>query len=133
MYATGQGVAVDGAHAARWYALAAAQGDASAQNNLGVLYATGDGLPRDDVRAVHWYHAAAEQDHTLAQYNLSSMVASGRAGAPDPVHAHMWMLLAASSGDAQARACAAAAAERLAPRQLAAARDLARAWRHNRS
>ncbi len=33
----------------RWYRLAADQGYASAQFNLGVMYATGEGFPQDDA------------------------------------------------------------------------------------
>jgi TPR repeat protein len=43
--------------AAAWYRSAAEQGDASAQNNLGVMYANGVGVERDDVQAVDWYGA----------------------------------------------------------------------------
>ena len=42
--------------------LAADQGNATAQNNLGKMYANGDqGVPQDDQEAVKWYHLAAEQ------------------------------------------------------------------------
>ena len=35
----------------RWYRLAAEQGLADAQNNLGLMYANGEGLPDDYVLA----------------------------------------------------------------------------------
>ena len=38
-----------GIHAARWYRLAADQGDADAQFNLGAMYAEGQGVPQDYV------------------------------------------------------------------------------------
>ena len=34
------------------------QGDAGAQNNLGVMYATGLGVPHDDVEAYKWLNLA---------------------------------------------------------------------------
>ena len=37
----------------------AAQGNAEAQNNLGILYAEGHGVPQDDVRAYMWVNLAA--------------------------------------------------------------------------
>ena len=43
MYATGRGVPEDDAEAVRWYRLAADQGDAGAQHNLGLMYATAQG------------------------------------------------------------------------------------------
>jgi len=43
MYANGRGVPEDDAEAVRWYRLAAEQGHAHAQYNLGVKYDNGDG------------------------------------------------------------------------------------------
>ncbi|PKP78978.1 MAG: hypothetical protein CVT81_01420 [Alphaproteobacteria bacterium HGW-Alphaproteobacteria-3] len=48
----------DDAEAVRWYRLAAAQGDADAQNNLGVMYAEGQGVPRDNVAVHMWFSLA---------------------------------------------------------------------------
>ena len=45
----------------KWYRKAAEQGDAKAQNNLGVVYDRGEGVPQDDAEAVKWYRKAAEQ------------------------------------------------------------------------
>ena len=41
-----RGVSEDDAEAVRWYRLAAEQGHASAQFNLGVMYARGEGVFR---------------------------------------------------------------------------------------
>ena len=51
----------DDAEAVRWYQMAAEQGYARAQYNLGVMYADGEGVPEDDAEAVRWYQMAAEQ------------------------------------------------------------------------
>lgn len=48
-----------------WMPLAE-QGDATAQNNLGVMYEYGLGVPKDDAEAVKWYRMAAEQGNALA-------------------------------------------------------------------
>jgi hypothetical protein len=61
MYARGLGVPQDYAEAVRWYRLAADQGHASAQNNLGVMYATGEGVLQDYVQAHMWYNLAASR------------------------------------------------------------------------
>jgi TPR repeat protein len=45
MYENGNGVAQDYATAAKFYRLAAEQGNARAQNNLGSLYDSGQGVP----------------------------------------------------------------------------------------
>ena len=54
----------------RWYRLAAEQGSADAQFNLGVSYDFGEGVEEDDEEAVRWYRLAAEQGHADAAYNL---------------------------------------------------------------
>ena len=43
----------------KWYTLAAKQGDADAQNNLGFMYRTGQGVIQDYVRAHIWWNVAA--------------------------------------------------------------------------
>ncbi len=50
----------DYAAAARWYRMAAEQGDARARTYLGVMYSEGLGVPRDDVAAQHWFEKATE-------------------------------------------------------------------------
>tara|TARA_R110000765_G_scaffold324976_2_gene416497 strand:+ start:916 stop:1131 length:216 start_codon:yes stop_codon:yes gene_type:complete len=56
-----------------WYRLAAEQGDADAQYNLGIMYDTGRGVPENDAEAVRWYRLAAEQGDANAQFNLGGM------------------------------------------------------------
>ena len=56
----------DDAEAVRWYRLAAEQGDANAQYNLGVRYGAGEGVPPDDAEAVRWFRLAAEQGDATA-------------------------------------------------------------------
>ena len=65
--------------AVKWYRLAAGQGDASAQLNLGVMYSTGEGVPQDYGEAVKWYRLAAGQgERILAQFNLGLKYAQRR-------------------------------------------------------
>ena len=66
MYATGLGVPQDDAEAGRWYRLAAEQGEASAQYNLGVRYDRGLGVLQDHAEAARWYRLAAEQGNASA-------------------------------------------------------------------
>ena len=51
-YSDGDGIPQDYAAAAKWYRLAAEQGNAEAQNKLGVCYAWGRGVPRDTAEGV---------------------------------------------------------------------------------
>jgi len=61
MYYNGQGVPQDYVQAVKWYRLAAEQGVANAQVNLGVMYVNGQGVPRDYVQAVKWYNLAVSR------------------------------------------------------------------------
>ena len=61
MLAQGQGVPENGAEAAKWFRLAAEQGDAWGQYALGFMYDYGEGLPDDYVLAYAWYNLAAAQ------------------------------------------------------------------------
>ena len=67
MYDNGRSVPQDHAEAVRWYRLAAKQGHAGAQFNLGWMYDEGEGVPEDDSEALKWYRRAAEQGHADAQ------------------------------------------------------------------
>jgi uncharacterized protein len=49
----------DFTEAAHWYKLAAEQGDAQAQYNLGLAYARGEGVTQDIVKAHMWFNLAA--------------------------------------------------------------------------
>ena len=59
MYAQGRGVPQDFEEAVKWYRLAAAQGNESAQVSLGMMYSKGRGLKQDFVRALMWFDLAA--------------------------------------------------------------------------
>ena len=69
MYVYGQGVAQDYGEAVRFYRLAAEQGYAPAQFNLGVSYATGEGVAQDMVRAYMWFDLAAALGNDSARKN----------------------------------------------------------------
>jgi len=55
MHGKGDGVSQDYAEAVRWYRLAVDQGNAGAQNNLGVMYKNGEGVLQDYAEAVRLY------------------------------------------------------------------------------
>ena len=86
-----------------WYRLAADQGHAVAQFNLGVIYANGRGVPQDDAEAAQWYHRSAEQGNATAQNNLGVMYATGAGVLKNSVLAHMWFNIAGANGDETAR------------------------------
>jgi TPR repeat protein len=87
----------------KWWKLAAEQGYAGAQYNLGLMYDKGDGVPQDYKTAVKWYRLAAEQGNALAQYNLGNMYEKGKGVPQDYKTAVKWSRLAAEQGDAVAQ------------------------------
>lgn len=129
MYANGHGVAKDEARAVTWYRSAAEQGDASAQNNLGVMYANGLGVAQDDRQAAEWYGKAAGQGHAMAQFNLGGMYGSGRGVPRDVQQACMWLLLAADASELAAASNRKKSELGLTPQAMAAAQEQAREWR----
>ena len=82
--------------------VAAEQGKAKAQFNLGWMYGSGEGVPQDYTEAVKWYRLAAEQGNAIAQYNLGVVYHKGKGVAQDYIEAHKWYRLAAEQGDASA-------------------------------
>jgi len=57
----------DFSEAVKWNRLAAEQGDARAQTNLGSMYTEGRGVPQDFVQAHMWFNLAAAQGHESAK------------------------------------------------------------------
>ena len=116
------------AEAVSWYRIAADQGDADAQYNLGTMYRDGEGVPRDYAEALKWFRRAADQEHARAQYTLGVMYDVGRGVTQDYVLAHMWFNLCAAKykpiwNCAKIRA---EVAEKMTPSQIAEAHKLAR-------
>lgn len=124
-YTTGaRGTEEDPVEAARWFRLAAEQGDARAQTNLASLYRTGRGVERDDVEAVNWLVKAAEQRHPRAMYLLAERFAQGKGVPQSPVLAYVWMSRAASLGSPSAQHRQKQLASSMTAKQREAARRL---------
>jgi hypothetical protein len=103
MYSQGQGVAKDFAESLRWYRKAADQGDAKAQNGLGLMYFRGQGVPQDYGEAARWYRKAADQGYAKSQYNLGNQYYSGQGLPQDREEADRWYHKAADQGDEYAQ------------------------------
>jgi hypothetical protein len=67
------GVVQDYAETVRLHSLAAAQGHARAQNNLGFMFQIGDGVAQDTAEAIRWYRLAAAQGDAIAQQLLDAL------------------------------------------------------------
>jgi len=80
-----------------------AQGNASAQNQLGQMYATGRGVPQDLTTARRWYEKAAAQGHAWAQTQLGQLSADGLGMPQDYTKARQWWEQAAAQGVSQAQ------------------------------
>jgi uncharacterized protein len=102
-YDIGRGVPQDDKEAVKWYRLAADQGHALGQANLGTMYDKGRGVPQDDKEAVKWYRLAADQGNVLAQTNLGLMYDKGRGVSQDYIKASEWYMFAANQGQADAQ------------------------------
>jgi len=108
----------------------AEQGDARAQNNLGVMYENGKGVPQNIAEAVKWYRLAAGQGYAGAQNNLGLIYAIGRGIRRDPIRAYMWFSLAAASLSGEVGATVAQSrdvfASAMTSRAIALATDMAK-------
>jgi TPR repeat protein len=103
--AFGNGVR-DNAEAAKWYRIAAGQGDADAAFNLGGMYHYGRGVARDDKEAAIWYAKAAVAlrdgaEHGIAQQQvqLAVLYADGLGVKQDYAEAMKWYRQAAQRGN----------------------------------
>lgn len=78
MYEVGLGVPMDLREAARWYRLAAEQGDSYSQTRLGYLHEKGLGVARDDALAAKWYAKSTAAGDKMGQSWLGTMYRDGR-------------------------------------------------------
>ncbi len=127
----GSSVPQDYARAVKWYRKAAEQGDASSQNNLGIMYDNGQCVTQDYAKALQWFRKAAEQGDASSQNNLGNMYRSGRGVLQDYAEAHMWYNLAVSRlPPGEVRDIAVKnrdyIAKRMTPAQISEAQKLAR-------
>ena len=78
-----------------WKTLAE-QGNAEAQNSLGIMYINGEAVQKDDTEAMRLFRLAAEQGYSDAQLNLARMYFESDGVAQDVITAHMWAVIAES-------------------------------------
>jgi len=83
--------------ALRLWRLAAEQGNASAQHNLGAMYDKGRGVPQDYAETAKWFRLAAKQGNAQAQNNLCAMYDKGHGVLQDNITAHMWFNIAGAT------------------------------------
>ena len=95
LYATGaEGVPQDAQESIKWLRMAAER-DATAQFNMGIIYAKGEGVTKDDVESLKWFRLAAKGDDADAQIKVGKAYADGIGVGKDPKEAVKWYLKAA--------------------------------------
>src|SRR6476619_5000814 len=80
----------------------AQRGDASAQNELGLLYYEGKGVPQNHRMAKEWFDKAVLQGHAGAQVNLGTLYLRGEGAPQSSQMALLWFSRAAGQEDALA-------------------------------
>ena len=91
-------VPIDYDYSAVWFRMAAEQGNALAQNGLGIMYNLGWGLPVDYEQSLYWIERSAIQGDTLGQYWLGIAYLSGNGVEQDYFVARHWFRRAALQG-----------------------------------
>ena len=91
-------VEVDKAKAAKWFRMAAEQGDDLSQYELAELHRWGTGVVQDYAEALKWYFASAKQGYKLAQDRLGYMYKEHSDNPKSNLLAHMWYNIAAANG-----------------------------------
>ena len=83
--------------------MAAEQGNAPAQNDLGVMFESGLGVEQNLPEAFTWFTRSAEQGDPNGQCNLGRMYATGSGVYIDLVKAYQWLSLSMAQGEGAAR------------------------------
>jgi Sel1 repeat len=104
LYSNGLGTPRNDEEAEKWARLAAVQGLAPAEFNLGTMYLQGRGVAQDFSEGAAWLQAAAMQGFAAAQHSLATLYASGKGVKRDPAEAVRLHGLAANQGYAPAEA-----------------------------
>ena len=76
----------------------AEQGNADAQNSLGVCYNEGSGVEQSYIEAFKWFKKSAENNYPGGQYNLALCYTYGRGTIENPIEAFKWFKLSAEAG-----------------------------------
>lgn len=97
------GIAQDFPQGVNWVRKAAEQGNADAQELLGILYADGLGVSQDYQQAANWYQKAAEQGNAGAQEFLGMLYGNGDGVPKDLRQAAYWLRKAAEQGRVKAQ------------------------------
>jgi hypothetical protein len=87
----------------RRYRMAADQGNANAQFNLGRMYDEGRGVDQSHEEAVRYCRMVADQGHVQAQFYLGCMYEKGDGNDQSNEEAVRWFIMVANHGNADAQ------------------------------
>ncbi|MBN6513326.1 tetratricopeptide repeat protein [Acinetobacter pittii] len=97
-----EGYPKDYNQAKRWFEIASKQGDASAQNALGIIYLRGLGGDKDLSKAEYYYRLAANKNHENAQLQLALILLNSKKG-DNFKEAKEWLEKASLNGNIEAK------------------------------
>ena len=93
----------DYAAAFKLWKIAAKEGDAMAQCNLGACYCSGKGVTLDYRKALKWFRRSAAQGNDVAQCNIGNCYHNGQGVRQNVDEAVKWYRKAAEQGDEGAK------------------------------
>lgn len=93
----------DYTQAAFWFRKSAEQGNAYAQERLGLMHSMGWGVPEDEAASFGWYQKAAEAGSARGQFELGFCYRNGIGTKKDDAQAIIWDLRSAQQGYARAQ------------------------------
>ncbi len=96
-----EGYPKDYNQAKRWFEIASKQGDASAQNALGIIYLRGLGGDKDLSKAEYYYRLAANKNHENAQLQLALILLNSKKS-DNLKEAKEWLEKASLNGNIEA-------------------------------
>lgn len=108
----------------KFYRMAADQGHAEAQFEVGQMHAQGLGTAQQFEEAAYWYLLASKQGHAKAQFHLGFLYAHGQGVEQDYAKAYQWYCISEQCGYPLAKKNVAFVGKKLDPGE----REMAR-WR----
>jgi uncharacterized protein len=103
LYASGLGVPLSEAKAAKWYRLAADRGDRDAMFALAIFHMSRRGGLHDRAESAKLLAAAAKLGHSAAAYDLGLLYLEGQQFPQDFGRAAEWFKMASHEGNAEAQ------------------------------
>jgi uncharacterized protein len=108
---------------AKWFLLAADQGDMQAQFLLANVYDTGI---EDYENSAFWYLAAANQGHSTSQWRIATQYLLGQGVPKDLVKAYKWTSLAVGEGEQNVQAQLKSVSATMSRKDISKAKKLAK-------